>query len=685
MAGLNEAIHGTITDSMRDLESGADRIESTLTGSIHSAIGQSMADLESGASRIETVLNDKLANVTANISADVEQTAMRMDAVVRKAMEELKVATVHIEDLVEVRAVHTADELGRKASEINRIVSEHTDRFAELIDTKQNQLTNALGSQTNLLRAALEANARDAEDIMSESSNRIQHEITDSLRKLNDANLLLQRVLEASTGNLARLQGNVGEQTQAYTAAVRDAMTGTEQAGTMMSQHVEALQNTMSAMLEQFGQLSGKLNSETDGFTTAAANLAEVSNSTMDTLENRRGAMESLAEGFAARTDEIDNRLRGFAQSIAETVNQTERRLIAARKAMEDALASTSDAVTGQISTIGDLASGEGQRASDALRQTQADLLADIERAYADATRRFGDTADAMRMTASQLGQELEATRNELQRSVLDLPEETRASAAAMRRVVAEQIEALSELNAIVRAQPGTHEVSNRTTPRTPSARLAAAEPTRRAEPAPQPVRQPEVRQPEVRQPEPTRQQAPVATQARPAETQKSPSERLNEALTQSRSNQPQPAPAAAPAAPQEGGWLRDVLRNASASQQAGTQRPLNLSSLTEDIARAIDSDALTAAWNRYQDGESGAFNRRLYTITGQSTFDEVRRKLQRDPEFSRTASAYMNEFEQLLGEAANGPNGMQQTFNQLVSNRGKVYTMLAHASGRLN
>lgn len=172
-------------------------------------------------------------------------------------------------------------------------------------------------------------------------------------------------------------------------------------------------------------------------------------------------------------------------------------------------------------------------------------------------------------------------------------------------------------------------------------------------------------------------------TQPRPAEAQKSPSERLNEALTQSRGTASQ-QPASA-AAPQEGGWLRDVLRNASASQQAGTQRPLNLSSLTEDIARAIDDDALAAAWNRYQDGESGAFNRRLYTITGQSTFDEVRRKLQRDPEFSRTATAYMSEFEQLLGEAANGPNGMQQTFNQLVSNRGKVYTMLAHASGRLN
>jgi hypothetical protein len=43
-----------------------------------------------------------------------------------------------------------------------------------------------------------------------------------------------------------------------------------------------------------------------------------------------------------------------------------------------------------------------------------------------------------------------------------------------------------------------------------------------------------------------------------------------------------------------------------------------------------------------------------------------------------------MSEFEQLLGEAVNGPNGMQQTHNLLTSNRGKVYTMLAHASGRL-
>src|SRR5690606_33905804 len=110
---------------------------------------------------------------------------------------------------------------------------------------------------------------------------------------------------------------------------------------------------------------------------------------------------------------------------------------------------------------------------------------------------------------------------------------------------------------------------------------------------------------------------------------------------------QPQPAPAAARPAPQRqeaeagegGGWLRDVLRNASASQ-AG-QPTQGLSTLTEEIANAIDDNALADAWGRYQAGESNVFSRRIYTLTGQGTYDEIRKRLQRDPEFARTAQAY--------------------------------------------
>ena len=146
-----------------------------------------------------------------------------------------------------------------------------------------------------------------------------------------------------------------------------------------------------------------------------------------------------------------------------------------------------------------------------------------------------------------------------------------------------------------------------------------------------------------------------------------------------------QPAPAAAAAdsaAEGEGGWLRDVLRNATAKQQSQSQP--GLSGLTEEIAQAIDDAALADAWARYQAGESNVFSRRIYTLAGQGTYDDVRKKLQRDPEFARTATAYMSEFEQLLKRAASGAHPAAETREQLLSDRGKVYTTLAHASGRL-
>ncbi|HTN60138.1 MAG TPA: hypothetical protein VL147_01130, partial [Devosia sp.] len=140
----------------------------------------------------------------------------------------------------------------------------------------------------------------------------------------------------------------------------------------------------------------------------------------------------------------------------------------------------------------------------------------------------------------------------------------------------------------------------------------------------------------------------------------------------------------AAPAASQgDGGWLRDVLRNASAKQASA--QPQSLSGLTDEIARSIDDAALADAWARYQAGESNVFSRRIYSLTGQGTYDEVRKKLQRDADFARTAQAYMAEFEQLLKRAAAGPHAAAETRDYLLSDRGKVYTTLAHASGRLN
>jgi hypothetical protein len=109
-----------------------------------------------------------------------------------------------------------------------------------------------------------------------------------------------------------------------------------------------------------------------------------------------------------------------------------------------------------------------------------------------------------------------------------------------------------------------------------------------------------------------------------------------------------------------------------------------SLSSLTVDIARAIDNDTFIDLWKRYRRGESHVFTRRLYTLQGQQTFDEIKRKYQRDGEFRTAVDRYIDHFSALYDEAMQkDPNGgTAQSY--LNSDTGKVYTLLAHASGRL-
>ena len=69
---------------------------------------------------------------------------------------------------------------------------------------------------------------------------------------------------------------------------------------------------------------------------------------------------------------------------------------------------------------------------------------------FKQSTDKFAAMVQAMKQMASEMHHELEATRNELRRGVLEMPQEAAESTAQMRKVIVDQIEALAELNRIV-------------------------------------------------------------------------------------------------------------------------------------------------------------------------------------------------------------------------------------------
>jgi hypothetical protein len=156
-------------------------------------------------------------------------------------------------------------------------------------------------------------------------------------------------------------------------------------------------------------------------------------------------------------------------------------------------------------------------------------------------------------------------------------------------------------------------------------------------------------------------------------------------------------APPVSPAGSDQGrdGWLSDLLNRTDAGAGAGTgeaprgraARPAAgnpLESLSLDIGRLMDRNLAAEMWDRYQRGESKAFTKRLYTPAGQKAYDEVARKYRADRNFKQTVDRYITEFERLLDEVARDDRGPAVLRSHLTSETGMVYTLLAHAAGRL-
>jgi hypothetical protein len=235
----------------------------------------------------------------------------------------------------------------------------------------------------------------------------------------------------------------------------------------------------------------------------------------------------------------------------------------------------------------------ERKRTSETLNAVYEEASTEAQALFSQSAERFTAIMQGMKQMAAEMQQELETTRTELRRGVLELPQETAESTAQMRRVIVDQIEALAELNRIV-ARHGRA--------------LDAAEPVRREAEAAyatgggraqvRPIR-PDINPPPQQQPAGLRDitGAPARRPDRPERAERPEPRPQNPAPGNNGRNN-------------NGGWLSDLLTRASRDDEAPaaslqpSREPArseeraprdavdSLDTLSVDIARMIDHEA---------------------------------------------------------------------------------------------
>ncbi len=536
------------------------------------------------------------------------------------------------------------------------------------------------------MRESVTHSAESSVEALSGAGDRVRNELTVVIDNLGQTGAVIDRSIGSAGDRLAAVQSGLAARVDEF----QHALSG-------IASQVATLGRLSAAAQSDAGALGAQLAQHAEALAAVGGDLARQQQSLDIALERRHDSLQALIGNLSGRSEAFEATLGRFAANVEDSFGRAQARAQEISAALASATRGASIAVAGQFETIRDTAAKERERTVHTLQTTLEQTNAQLTSALEHAADRFRQSVAEVKDMANQVQRELDQTRQELRRGVLDLPQETSETTEAMRRVVSDQIRALKELASLVSdtgapydiaepiqpagptstgavarletplAQEAAHAVAVASSRETAFARVAEA----LAAPALEGPSLERVGGPEISGPFALAQGQPWATPSAAAP-------RMVAGLSS-----PAPAPAADRGQP---GWLSNLLAAASRDEpdEAANKGAETLEALNREIAGLIDNEAAVEMWDRWRRGETGAVSRRLYTEAGQQAFDEIRRRFRADPQFRETTARYIQEFERLLTKISQNDRDGSQWRAYLLSNTGKVYTILAHASGRL-
>jgi hypothetical protein len=264
-----------------------------------------------------------------------------------------------------------------------------------------------------------------------------------------------------------------------------------------------------------------------------------------------------------------------------------------------------------------------------------------------------------VRQRAARTAAEIAGEQARLKDQLDQLPLATRDNADQMRRALSDQLKALDTLANLTQRTLQARDVSRPIgSPPTPTASLP-------------PPTAPYVAPPPAQSPTP--QQPGLSQLSRPA-----------------------------PGESGRDGWsLGDLLARASRDEEQGAGAPRSAPTLPSPpqqmqrqasfrldidvVSRALDQATTSALWSRINAGHRNVFSRGLYSAEGRQAFDDITRALPNDPNLQGTLSRYLEDFERVRRDLDQRDQSGRSSQIHLMSDSGRVYLFLAHATGRLS
>lgn len=645
-------------------------------------------------------MNDRIRNELPTLLESLGGEQVRLSQIIESAVKNL----AELELSIVNRTGALENTLGKRTQHLQNVLTQHLNDVDEAVIDRANALDKAMLERTKALDAAF--------------TQRVEQINT----ALDDQALFLQNTLKDRS---KAIEKSLSEQSQSFDETFMRGVTAFKSTTDNLTQEsirtIEALagqadmlKNVSEGLLSQVNNLAGRFETRGQSIMNAAHSLESSQFKIDSLLENRQSELNNLIDVISSKTGELDTMMRGYSTRLEGSLSDAQRRANELTKSISHESQAGSATVVAELERLRSEAQNQTEQAVAEMRSRFSNITSEVSDHINNLSTNFASTTNQIRERTQMASGQIDATQSEIRRKMDELPELTRETASSMRNALHDQLKAIDSLSSIASEHsrsrdvsypskeksaaqaPKQHQAAGNQPPQHPVAGrdkqgaglLAGQRPSlgKNGTSAPQPLGNssggaqslgPTSIPPGIR-PQNT---PPVSLQSgtQPQGSQIDPNSSawsMGDLLNRASNEKAQKGMGGG--APQHPGQMPQ--QGNGMSSPAGKGLPLDM----HVIAQALEPQVAGDLWRRYQSGERGIFNRTLYTQSGQRTFDEIHQRYKADPAFKQTVDTYLGDFERVLREADKKDPRGQLVQNYLTSETGRVYLVLAHASGRL-
>ncbi len=655
--------------------------------------GQLEDAVENRAVRLQTVLGEYTEALSTSLDTRMEQIGTTIASRTGDLQVVFEEYTRALDTTLDNRAYSISQQLDTHSQTMGEQLAQHADQMQTRLSDHANtfiertqSLDTRLLERTHALDEAFNERLRLFDDAIIRSTSAIDSSISEKTIALTSA---LDSHAKSLGDTMARQSHELDENLlQGINAVRRTSENITKQsikALEGLAGQSELLKNVSENLLTQINSITNRFDNQSQQI-IRSANALETANYKIDkTLQNRQADLALTLDRLSTKADEFNNVAQGYSRQIEGSLTDAESR---ARLLTQELVKTTEERSRSAIADIERLSTVAGDtttRALEDLRSRFSNVSTEMTQGLTSLTSQVSESAGEARRRTAEAADQLAAEQNRMRQQAASLPDTTRESADAMRRVLHDHLRAIDELSTLSRREATGRDVTRPSQAPQPSAHSSGQQPA-------QPSAQSLVPLPSPQQPRPdTNRSISSLTSVLSQELQ---SRGRAQAQAQVQAN---PAPTGAPAAgdSREGWSLGDLLKRASADDdnamrglQPQPQQPTAQRSSGLDFtvaARALDPATASAIWQRLGAGQRGIMVRSIYTPEGRMLFDETAMRLRSEAAFAETTNQYLADFERVLQEADRQDPSGNAAQGHLRSDYGRVYLFLAHAAGRIS